>query len=53
MDIQMPSSTRPTGAYPLEFYDNIEGEYRLVDTTVVYDKIRGISGEIDKIEITP
>ena len=53
LDIKMPSSTRMTGEYKIEFLDNIEGEYKLVDTTAVYDKIRGLPGELDTISITP
>ncbi len=31
-DIRMPSSERPTGSYRIDFFDKIEGVYRLVDT---------------------
>ena len=36
--IPMPSSSRPTGTFTLEFYDLIDGVYRLVDITSVENK---------------
>ena len=43
-DIKMPSSSRPTGDYYIEYYDNIDGVYRLVDTVTATDKLRAIPG---------
>ena len=54
-DIIMPSSSRPTGAYKLDFLTWVEwkGQYMLVDTVTVYDKLRGIPGVLYQVEVTP
>lgn len=51
--IQMPSSSRPTGDYKIDFYDNIEGTYRLVDAVIVQDKIRALPGGLSQVSVTP
>ena len=54
-DIIMPSSSRPTGAYKLDFLTWVEneGQYMLVDTVTVYDKLRGIPGVLYQVEVIP
>jgi len=52
-NIKMPTSTRPTGKFTIEFFDKIENEYRLVDTVEFYDKIRSLAGELDSVNIIP
>ena len=49
--IPMPSSTRPTGTFTLEFYDLINEVYRLVDTTSVTDKFRAIPGGLVNVNV--
>jgi len=53
MDIKMPSSTRPTGVYKINFYDNIEGKYELVDTVEVTDMLRSLAGELKEVFVKP
>jgi len=43
-DVRMPSSTRPTGTYTVEFLANIGGVYKLVDTATVTDMLRALPG---------
>lgn len=52
-DIKMPSSSRPTGEYKIEFYDNIDGIYRLVDVVTVSDKFRAIPGGLYSVNVIP
>jgi hypothetical protein len=49
----MPSSSRPTGNFQIDFLDNIEGTYYLVDTVIVSDKIRALPGGLSKVNVTP
>ena len=53
MDIIMPSSARPTGTYQIDFYSMIGDEYMLVDTVQVFDKLRGIPGELYNMDVIP
>jgi len=46
----MPSSVRPTGTYVVEFYDKIDGQYRLVDRSEAKDMLRATSGELGKVK---
>lgn len=52
-DIVMPSSSRPTGTYQLNFYSKIGDEYMLVDTVKVFDKLRGIPGVLYGLDVLP
>ena len=52
-DIKMPSSSRPTGQYQIDFLQSIDGIYRLVDTVKVTDKIRAVPGSLYEIEVEP
>ena len=49
----MPSSSRPTGTYQIDFYTKIGDEYMLVDTVRVFDKLRGIPGVFYNIDVVP
>ena len=49
----MPTSSRPTGEYEIEFYDNIDGIYRLVDIITVTDKFRAIPGGLYQVDVMP
>ena len=51
----MPTSSRPTGAFKLEFLTWVERyqQYMLVDTGIVYDKLRGIPGVLYQVEVKP
>ena len=52
-DIIMPTSSRPTGEYEIEFYDTIDGVYRLVDTAKVSDKFRALPGGLYSVNVSP
>ena len=52
-DIRMPTSTRPTGEFKLEFYQSIDGFYRLVDIGTAKDKLRAVAGGLKKIKVVP
>ena len=52
-DIKMPSSSRPTGEYEIEFYDNINGVYRLVDVATVSDKFQALPGGLYSVRVEP
>ena len=47
----MPSSSRPTGTFTLEFYDLIDGVYRLVDITSVENKFQAIPGGLENVNV--
>lgn len=52
-DIIMPTSSRPTGEYEIEFYDTIDGVYRLVDTAKASDKFRALPGGLYSVNVSP
>ena len=52
-DIKMPSSSRPTGQYQIDFLQSVDGTYRLVDTVKVTDKIRAVPGSLYEIDVVP
>ena len=55
-NIKMPSSSRPTGSYTIEFYQMIEGVYRLVDITTVGQEvvnIRALPGSLLDVGVDP
>ena len=49
----MPTSSRPTGDYEIEFYDNIDGVYRLVDIVTVSDKFQALPGGLYSVNVEP
>lgn len=49
----MPTSSRPTGEYEIQFFDNIDGTYRLVDIVTVKDKFRAIPGGLYQVNVSP
>ena len=53
MDIQMPSSRRPTGVYEIKVFDKIEDEYRLVDVSTFKDLLRAVPGEMTRVTAYP
>ena len=53
LDIIMPSSSRPTGTYQIDFFTMIGEQYMLVDTVQVFDKIRGIPGVLYSLDVVP
>ena len=52
-DIEMPSSSRPTGEFKVTFSDKIGDEYFLVDETYVSDMVRAEPGDIRQTSVTP
>ena len=52
-DIIMPTSSRPTGTYQIDFYTKVGEEYMLVDTVKVFDKLRGIPGVLYDVDVVP
>lgn len=51
--IKMPSSSRPTGQYYIEYLDNIDGVYRLVDTVTVTNKLSSLPGGLSEVSVEP
>lgn len=49
----MPTSVRPTGTFTVEFFDSVDGQYRLVDRIQADDLLRATAGEISSIQVLP
>lgn len=44
--ITMPTSSRPTGDYKIEFFDYYDDEFKLVDELIVANLVQAIPGEV-------
>jgi hypothetical protein len=49
----MPTSARPTGDIKVQFYDQIDNEYYLVDESVQTNLLTATPGDLSEIQVIP